>query len=981
MTTYSTERIYELLPAIYRLRDAEQGYPLRSLLSVVAREIGIVEADIARLYANWFVETSDEWVVPYIGDLLGVRGLHALEGAGFTRRAFVANTLSYRRRKGTPTMLEQLARDTTQWNARVVEFFELLGTTQYLNHLRPQNVRTPDLRQTNALELLDTPFDGIGHTADVRRIAAGRGKHNIPNVGIFLWRLQAYYVTRSTPRPLSNPADGRYTFSPLGNDAPLFNRPQTETTITHLADEVNVPGKLRRRALYDDLENYRQVLTTGIGILATSYFGARQPVLQVYFDQPCVNADPSKDCVPLRPEEIIVCDLSGWDAAGWQPPVSKTFARKILKAGDPPTFETKVAVDPVLGRLAVLKNVAKPAKVEVSYAYGFSGDLGGGPYDRRFVPRPDDPVLSAYENTVAAPNGFAPNGLGKLYRVSATGFNTIEAAIIQWASDGKPDAVIQIDDSRTYEKDLTIPMAATDLVIQAANRQRPTLMGDLTIAGSQEGRLALNGLLVAGNVAIADNSVRQLDVLHCTLVPGVMLAADGTPTQPETPSMVVNSTNTSLQVNLTLSITGPLRLPENMVGLQAQDCIIEAPLRGHPAELVPVLVSDKLSTFPVGLPNAPRVRVTIGGDGPTIATLATKPTTLVQARSRLQNAIRNAHPSAAFAESQVLVIDDRLVVLPGRPAEVTIETAEGDETADLLKLTQGMGQQRLAVLSGGLAPFPALSAATPGLAVALGEETHDITLISKPASLAVARTRLSTALHAASTEPAFAGALVGSVSDPDRLVVIPGVPDTVPAFDVTANDTKTLTELRLAHQLYLPAIGADRSGAQPGPRTTLERVTVLGPVHVKELALGSEVIFTDRVRAVRRQVGCVRFSFVSPGSQTPRRFRCQPELAITAAVEQAQEEVGRMLDPAKEEAITLQTLGRLSPTFTSTRYSDPAYGQASLTCPAEIQTGAEDGSEMGAFSFLKQPQRTANLQSNLEEYLRFGLEAGIFYVT
>ena len=159
VTTYTAERLYELLPAIYRLRDAEQGYPLRSLLAVIAREIGIVEEDIARLYANWFIETSDEWVVPYIGDLLGVRGLHALEDAGFTRRAFVANTLSYRRRKGTPTMLEQLARDTTQWNARVVEFFELLGTTQYLNHLRPHNVRTPDLRRTNVLELLDTPFD------------------------------------------------------------------------------------------------------------------------------------------------------------------------------------------------------------------------------------------------------------------------------------------------------------------------------------------------------------------------------------------------------------------------------------------------------------------------------------------------------------------------------------------------------------------------------------------------------------------------------------------------------------------------------------------------------------------------------------------------------------------------------------------------------------------------------------------------------
>ena len=210
-------------------------------------------------------------------------------------------------------------------------------------------------------------------------------------------------------------------------------------------------------------------------------------------------------------------------------------------------------------------------------------------------------------------------------------------------------------------------------------------------------------------------------------------------------------------------------------------------------------------------------------------------------------------------------------------------------------------------------------------------------------------------------------------------MVIPGVPDAVPAFDVTATDTKTLTELRLAHPLYLPAIGGDRAGAQPGPVTTLERVTVLGPVHVKELTLGSEVIFADRVRAVRRQAGCVRFSILPPGSQTPRRFRCQPELAIGSTI--AQEQAGGPLDPVVAQAISLQVLGRLRPTFTSTQYSDPAYGQLSLTCPPEIRTGAEDGSEMGAFSFLKQAQRTANLQSNLEEYLRFGLEAGIFYVT
>ena len=148
-------------------------------------------------------------------------------------------------------------------------------------------------------------------------------------------------------------------------------------------------------------------MTTGKGILATGYLGSRQPVLQVYFDQPCVAADPDVDCVPLRPEEIVICDLRGWETVGWEPPESQTFVRKILKPGDPLTFETKVAVDPVRGRLAVLKIVTNPpTKIEVSYAYGFSGDLGGGPYDRRFVPRPDDPSPTAYENTVAAPSAL-----------------------------------------------------------------------------------------------------------------------------------------------------------------------------------------------------------------------------------------------------------------------------------------------------------------------------------------------------------------------------------------------------------------------------------------------------------------------------------------------------------------------------------------------------------------------------------------------
>jgi hypothetical protein len=110
--------LYELLPAAYRTRDAALGDPLRALLGVIETEFRTLQDDIDRLYDNWFVETCDEWVVPYIGDLLGVRPLLPIGDGVFTQRASVANTIGYRRRKGTAAMLEQLARDVTGWPGR-----------------------------------------------------------------------------------------------------------------------------------------------------------------------------------------------------------------------------------------------------------------------------------------------------------------------------------------------------------------------------------------------------------------------------------------------------------------------------------------------------------------------------------------------------------------------------------------------------------------------------------------------------------------------------------------------------------------------------------------------------------------------------------------------------------------------------------------------------------------------------------------------
>ena len=87
------------------------------------------------------------------------------------------------------------------------------------------------------------------------------------------------------------------------------------------------------------------------------------------------------------------------------------------------------------------------------------------------------------------------------------------------------------------------------------------------------------------------------------------------------------------------------------------------------------------------------------------------------------------------------------------------------------------------------------------------------------------------------------------------------------------------------------------------------------------------------------------------------------------------------LTPAEKDAIRAFVAGWLVPAFATTAYGRPAYCQLSPSCPLEIRTGAEDGSEMGAYCHLKQPQRESNLRIRLDEYLPFGLDAGLIYVT
>jgi hypothetical protein len=530
VSRYNAQLLYDLLPAVYRTRDAERGYPLRDLVEILASQAEVIERDIARLYDSHFIETCAPSLVPYIGDLIGVRSLPPL---GRNGRAEVANTIRFRRRKGTASVLEDLARDVTGWSSHVVEFFELLPTTQWMNHLRLHRPRTPDLRNADALDHVNRAFDTAAHTVDVRHIASRRGKHNIPSVGLYLFRIGAFPLQLIEPTPVGDPADARYVFSTLGNDAPLFHHPLSETGPAHIAEEVNVAALIRPRALHADLEQHRG-----------QYYGAGQSI--------AVLVPTATAWTLLSGLNVVACDLE---------PITRPL---------PPAT---VAIDPVRGRLAFGDPADRPPKFRVTSYYGFSAAIGGGQYERAreiagqptaVVGDPTDPLV--HEIQLGLPAGVVLfDNLGDALLDAQTAWNPGE------------HRVIEIVDSRTYRETLPhvdIPENGR-LVIRAANEQRPTLRLEaaFTIDGADGSALELNGLLIGDWPILLGGTLNDLNIAHCTFVPGLTIAADGTPGTAGAVSLVIGPN--TVEASIRASILGAVRAaPEATVAIV--DSVLDA---------------------------------------------------------------------------------------------------------------------------------------------------------------------------------------------------------------------------------------------------------------------------------------------------------------------------------------------------------------------------------------------------------------------
>lgn len=527
---YYAQRLWALLPAVYRTDDSD-AYgapgPLQELLKRVGAQVAVVRRSLDRLWADQSIETCDDWVIPYIGDLLGTNLVTGLDPRG--QRLDVAKTIYYRRRKGTLAILEELARDVTGWDAHLVEGFRRLararhgldptvggaafpgaGSSEVAGLLTGEGLigaltGTPagglaNLRNAHGAALASSPFDESFHTADLRAGQGAMGHFGIAKLLVFLWRLNSYGIgyastTAGTPVAVAG-CPSQFVFDPTGRETPLFlpppPAPDDFADAWTSAYEWQVPGPITA-----SLEQ------------AMAATGSTAPPSPPYPYPPPNPAPPPATLVPF-----------GYAVNG------ATLDKVWPEHG---RFRVQPSSPPV--------SALRPT---VAYHYGFPADLGAGPYDRLLLGDPPQPV-GPHVTTVSG----------------GAGLDTALAALA-------PSGTLVIDDSLTYGDALasvgTTAIPTETVLVQAGPQQRPVLRpapvsppsGTLptwVFTGGGEAELTLDGLLVSGCDIVLRGSFDTVRITACTLDPGTLYrgappappvatplatAVDGPPLRPTT---------------------------------------------------------------------------------------------------------------------------------------------------------------------------------------------------------------------------------------------------------------------------------------------------------------------------------------------------------------------------------------------------------------------------------------------------------------
>jgi hypothetical protein len=542
----NAEQLFALLPSVYRNRDGDIGDPLQSLYTVLAQQLGIVEDNIQQLYDDQFIETCDPWVIPYIGDLIGYNSIYEI-AATSDSRAEVANTIGYRRRKGTLLALEQVVADVSGRTTVAVEEFRRLITTESMRLVRPRHDSTLNLRRTSALDRLNTAFDPASRTIDVRRIAPrlriapdpdpapldislhGPGRSNIPDIAIHLWRLKSRPVVNAPVFPVGA---GRFMFSPLGANLPLFSDPPARASFSGLTTRIDVPEPIDRIEFARSLHHPH----------SPQFYGSAASILLI------------ADGVPISASQIVCANLSELTPGGpWC----------TVPAG-------RIAIDPELGRIAFARDLPLPQSLRLNYSFGSAAEIGGGPYDRSASLTALNPAQASFFSLIGTNAPSLESAVAEWNTLVAATPNSNGIIVIpgfeQFAIDLTGLAAIQLPAGSNLTLVSGQPVPSGGLFDIIWNHSCATLTGSIEIVasavpvqstgeGPAAGQLLLSGLWLAGQISVSGGTA-TVQVLDSTLVPGLALTPAADPVSPGDPSICV----TAVEVSLTVlrSITGPI---------------------------------------------------------------------------------------------------------------------------------------------------------------------------------------------------------------------------------------------------------------------------------------------------------------------------------------------------------------------------------------------------------------------------------------
>jgi hypothetical protein len=519
------DKLWSLVPAVYRAADSETidgDGPLRELLNRIGASMAVVRRSIDRLWEDQSIETCDSWVIPYIAQLLATNLIPAMDPRG--QRLDVANTIYYRRRKGTVALLEQLGHDVTGYETRVIEFFRRLArsrhnldppigrpasapdptaalTLQRLEQLTGLLTGTPaggwaDLRVPLGAALTGTAFDEYAHRLDVRYGRGALGWYGIPKVGFFLWRTVALRVDRATPVPVTGCA-GHFAFDPTGRQIPLF---------TAAARGPNDYGE---------------------SWLPVPVWQLPMPLTDALWKAVTAPAGPTRYPDPNA--------ITLWGASL---SASATDSGAVMPVD-------LVQVWPEVGRLQLLPGA--PAEVEVGYHYGLFSAIGAGPYDRR-QPGVQPPVDPPPITSIPGKSG-----------------TTLPQAIAALGDAG----TIVITDGLTRTAVADPPVGIQNVTIRASDEGRAVIRpaaGTEWVFTGDNGTLRLEALLISGADLVLRGPFTDVVLSCCTLDPGTSgslrspptiwdVSVDGRDLSPVT--VWVEGTVRSLTVDR--CITGPIR--------------------------------------------------------------------------------------------------------------------------------------------------------------------------------------------------------------------------------------------------------------------------------------------------------------------------------------------------------------------------------------------------------------------------------------